>query len=114
MLIDRNIYIAYDQKGNVLKEVKDKEISATTNTVGVGGLDVYHMQNFLDAIREGATQNSPIDEGHKSVLLCHLGNMAQVTGKALKIDLNTGMVLNSKKAMSLWSREYEESWAPTV
>lgn len=114
MLLDRNVYIAYDKNGKVIKEVKEKEMSATTNTVGAGGLDVYHMNNFLDAIREGAEQNSPIDEGHKSVLLCHLGNMAQETGKALKVDPNTGRVLNSKKAMNMWSREYEKGWEPTV
>ena len=33
--------------------VKERSRSATTNTVGIGGLDVLHMRNFANAIRKG-------------------------------------------------------------
>ncbi len=40
----------------------------------------YHFNNFIKTIRGEAKLNSPVDEGHKSVLLCHLANIAQRTG----------------------------------
>lgn len=75
MMLDRNIYVVYDKNGKVIKEVKEKEVSVIINIVGVGGLDVYYMDNFLGVICEGKVQNFLIDEGYKSVLFCYLGNM---------------------------------------
>lgn len=114
ILLDRNGYIHYDKGGKVIKEVNEKERSATTNTVGAGALDTYHMSNFADAIRVGAVQNSPIEEGHKSVLLCHLGNIAQRMGDDLVVDAKTGKMLGNPKAMNMWSREYSPGWEMVV
>ncbi len=110
ILLDRNAYILYDLKGNVIKEEKEKSLSATTDIKGIGALDFYHMQNFLDAIRKGDSLYSNIEEAHKSTLMCHLGNMAQKTNTTLEIDTKTGKVLNSKDAMKLWTRTYDKGW----
>ncbi|MDN5205071.1 Gfo/Idh/MocA family oxidoreductase [Fulvivirgaceae bacterium BMA10] len=114
IMLDRNGYTAYDKDEKVIKEMKEGEISATLNTIGRGGLDVKHMYNFLSAIKDGAKLNSPIDEGHKSVLLCHLGNIAQATGGVLHTDPKNGRILKNKKAMSMWKRDYEKGWEPKV
>lgn len=114
ILLDRNGYIAYNLDNEVIKELKEAEQSATTDTVGQGNLDVLHMHNFAEAIRGRAAQHSPIDEGHKSNLLCHLGNMAQATGQTLQTDSKTGRVNNSPEAMKMWSREYAPGWEPKV
>ena len=112
IVLDRNKYIVYDQDNKVIKEMDEKTMSATMNTVGEGGLDVYHMNNFTDVIREGVEQNSPILEGHKSVVLCHLGNIAQKVGRSLKTDPTNGHILKNRKAMKMWGREYEKGWNP--
>lgn len=110
ILLTRNYYQLYDMDNKLVKEVKESEVSATTNIVGGGGLDSYHIGNFADAIREGTMQHSPVDEGHKSVLLCHLANIAQETGGALKTDPKNGRILKNKKAMKMWGRDYEKGW----
>jgi hypothetical protein len=46
--------------------------------------------------------------------LVQLGNIAQRTGRALKIDPSNGHILNDKEAMKLWSREYEKGWEPKI
>ncbi len=110
ILLDRNGYTAYNLDNKVIKELKEAELSATTDTMGQGNLDVLHMHNFAETIRGRSEQHSPIDEGHKSNLLCHLGNMAQATGQTLQTDPESGKVLNSPDAMKMWSREYEPGW----
>lgn len=114
IIIDRNGYELYDLSKNLVKEAKASTRSETTILVGAGGLDDFHIGNFLDGIRLGTPLNSPIEEGHKSVLLCHLGNIAQEREKTLETSPVNGRILNDKKAMKLWDREYEKGWEPEV
>jgi hypothetical protein len=72
------------------------------------------MQNFLDGIRSGTALRAPIAEGAKSVLLCHLGNIAQYTGRKLTTDPKNGRIVGDAQAMSYWQREYAPKWAPIV
>ena len=114
ILLDRNSYILYDEKNKQVKEVKEKTESATTDIVGIGGLDVYHMLNFVNAIRENEPLNSPVAEAHKSNLLCHLGNIAQETGRTLNTNPANGKIYKDRKAMKMWGREYAKGWKPVV
>ena len=114
IMLDRNTYQVFDKNGKLVKEIKEKEESATTNTVGEGMLDELHFQNMANSIRKGEKLNSPIDEGHKSNLLCHLGNISQKFGRTLNTDSSNGKVLNDKEAMSMWSRDYEKGWEMTL
>ena len=76
------------------------------------GSDVLHFQNFADAIREGRPLNSPISEGQKSTMLCHLGNIAWRTSSVLDVDPRTGRILKNAAAAKLWKREYRTGWEP--
>ncbi len=110
IMLDRNGYHAYDKAGNLIKEMKEAEETDPTDIKGGGLLVDIHVQNFLSGIKDNATLNSDIEEGHKSILLCHLGNIAQENGGSLDIDPKTGRVLNNKKAMNMWERQYEAGW----
>lgn len=60
---------AYDKSGKVIKEFKGSD---------------RHMQNFIDVVRSRkiADLYGPIEEGHVSSALCHLGNISHQLGKA--------------------------------
>jgi predicted dehydrogenase len=73
-------------------------------------LDAFHISNFFDGIRNGATLNADIVSGHKSTLLMQLGNISQRTGRSLRIDPANGRILHDPEAMRLWSRDYEPGW----
>ena len=78
--------------------------------------DVEHITNFLAAIRNETPLklNSEILKGHKSTLLCHLGNIAHRTGNTLNCDPSNGRIRDDDVAMKLWAREYEPGWEPKV
>ena len=108
-------YKIYDADNKLVKEVKSAASNDGTNVVSAtGNLDLFHFNNFVDGIRSEAKLNSTIDEGHKSVLLCHLANIAQRTGRTLHCDPKNGHILNDPGAMKLWRREYEKGWEPVI
>ena len=115
-LLDSNSYTIYDKKKKVVKTVKEKSEADPTNTVSAtgAGLDQLHFADFLQAIRTGKRPNSPIEEGHKSVAMLHLGNIAWRMGRELQCDPSNGHIQNDGAAMKLWQRDYEPGWEPVV
>lgn len=108
-------YKIFDNNNKLIKEVKSAAKADSGNLVSsTGNLDYYHFNNFINSIRGEAKLNSPVDEGHKSVLLCLLANIAQRTGRTLHTNPANGHILGDKKAMKLWRRDYEKGWEPKV
>jgi predicted dehydrogenase len=61
---------AYDRNGKLLREFKGRD---------------RHMANFIDVVRSRKTADlyGPIDEGHVSSALCHLGNLSHQVGHTM-------------------------------
>lgn len=95
-------YITYDRDGN--------ELNRGGGSTGNKG----HLQNFVNAIRQEEALNADIEEGYKSSLLCHLGNIAYRTGGAIQFDPTKNQIVDNEAAKSLWSREYRPGWEPKV
>ncbi len=113
VLVDDNGYTVFDQKMKVVTKVDDVAEQSTVNTTGPGDrLDTYHLVNFLDCVRSRKTPNADIEEGHRSVVLCHLANVAYRVGHTVRCDSTNGHVLDDPKAQALWSRTYEPGWEP--
>jgi hypothetical protein len=74
--------------------------------------EVPHLQNFLDCIRTGGRPNADIAEGHRSTLLCHLGNIAWRTGRTLNCDRLTGRIVGDRGAGQFWRLAYRRGWEP--
>src|SRR5208283_4003813 len=75
--------------GYKIFDLKGKEVGQGTSP----GSDRVHFENFFDCIRSGKRPNSDIEEGQKSTLLCHLGNIAYRTGRTLTIDPKTHAII---------------------
>ncbi|MDR8389914.1 Gfo/Idh/MocA family oxidoreductase [Aliifodinibius sp. S!AR15-10] len=111
-----NEYSVYNKNNELVKEVSDSQKDTDTlDTTGPGvDLDSYHIHNFLESIRGKAEPTAEIEKGHKSVLLCHLGNIAQRVGRNLNCNPENGHIIDDHEAMALWEREYEPGWKPRV
>jgi predicted dehydrogenase len=99
-------------KGYTLYDDKNKEVSKDPGQDGMAA----HVANFLACIRGGQDErpSADIEDGHKSTLLCHLGNIAARTSSVLLCDPKTGHILNNEKAAAMWKREYRPGWEPKV
>lgn len=93
-------------------DLKEKEIATGT---GSGPDSVRaHQENFLSCIRSGERPNADVEDGHKSTLLCHLGNIAQRTGHTIHTDAANGHIKDDPQAQALWAREYRPGWEPKI
>lgn len=70
-----------------------------------------HVRNFLDCIREGGKPNADVEIGHLSTRLCHLGNIAQRTGKRLAFDSAKENFPGEADANALLARDYSNRFA---
>ena len=112
MMIQEDGYKIFDDRNKLSEEVKGK------------GGDGHHFANFLDCIRSGKRPNADIEEGHKSTLLCHLGNIAwklAQQGESVVVDPQAKAKDDSHrispiypKAEPMWGREYRKGWEPVV
>ena len=67
-----------------------------------------HFENFLDSVRTRKPENlrAPIEEGHLSTALCHLGNISYRVGRSVKFDGSTEKFIGDEEADKLLSRTY--------
>jgi predicted dehydrogenase len=102
--------IVIDGSGYKLLDLKNKEVGARAG----GGSEREHIANFLECIKSGGLPHADIEEGHKSTLLCHLGNIAHRVNRVLTTSEKNGHIVGDADAMKLWSREYRPGWEPKV
>jgi predicted dehydrogenase len=76
--------------------------------------DTLHFENFADGIRLGKTLHAEIEDGQKSTMLCHLGNIAWRTGQTVDFDPETTRLIGNPAAQALWKRTYRPGWEPEV
>jgi predicted dehydrogenase len=72
-----------------------------------------HLRNFLECVKSSSKSdarrpNADIEEGHKSTRLCHLGNIAFRTGRAIRFDDKTETCLHDPDANRLLGRTYRK------
>jgi predicted dehydrogenase len=71
-----------------------------------------HQENFVAAVRGEAPSNAPIEVGHVSAALCHLGNIATRLGRSLRFEPKAESVIGDDEAQALTSRAYRaDHWA---
>lgn len=110
--MDRDGYKQFDRSGKLVKTNMGGGSEGGTQLGGGGDMSTTHIVNFFNAVRGKEKQNSNIEEGAVSTLLCHLANISSRTGESLICDPSNGHITNSPKAMALWTREYEKGWEP--
>ena len=114
IVLDRDGYVQYDVKGGVVREAREPAIADGLDFAGNDAHTSAHIENFASAIRSGDPLRSRVSDVAKTLLMCHLGNIAQFTGRKLRTDSSTGRIVDDDDAMKYWQREYAPGWRPTV
>ncbi len=77
-------WLAYDEKMHASDPALLRE------RIGPGEIHLYesddHMRNFLDCVRDRRDPVAPVEVGHRSAAICHLGNVAMEMKAKLQWD----------------------------
>jgi predicted dehydrogenase len=67
-----------------------------------------HFENFVECVRSRKAENlkAPLEDGHFSTTLCHLGNIAYRVGRSVKFDGAAERFEGDEEADRLLSRTY--------
>jgi len=69
-----------------------------------------HQRNFVDCVKSREEPAAPVEVGHRSATVCHLGNIALRLKKQLKWDRESAHLVGSDEANALLSRPTRQSW----
>jgi len=100
LIIDRGGWTFYPRDKDAKPEPHDRS-----------ELDLSHARSFADAVRGGGAPSAPIAEGHKSAVLCHLGNIAAVLNRRVEFDAGSEAVVGDEEAAAMMGRPYREPWS---
>ncbi|HPA18291.1 MAG TPA: Gfo/Idh/MocA family oxidoreductase [Verrucomicrobiae bacterium] len=92
---------AFDSDGKITRSVPGQQA------------DREHIENFIACIRSRGTPIANAEQGHQSVLLCHLADIAWRTGdRKLAFDAKSETFPGDAEANRLLGRTYRDPWAP--
>jgi hypothetical protein len=69
-----------------------------------------HYRNFLDAVKSRHDPVEPVEYGHRTASLCHLGNIAMRLNKKVKWDPQTEQIIGDSEAAGMLSRPMRAPW----
>jgi hypothetical protein len=69
-----------------------------------------HARNFLDCVKSRKLPIADLEEGHRTIAMCHLANIATKLGRTLRWDSEKEEVIADKEANQFLSRPYRKPW----
>ncbi|MBN2127875.1 MAG: Gfo/Idh/MocA family oxidoreductase [Sedimentisphaerales bacterium] len=89
--------------------------SLRTTVIGPDEIHLYksndHHRNFIDCIKSRQQTAAPVEVGHRSVSICHLGNIAMRLKTKLRWDPATERCPSSDEANQMLSRPMRSPWS---
>jgi hypothetical protein len=73
-------------------------------------LNSQHIRNFLDCVKSRKLPNADVEEGHRSAVMCHLGNIASRLNRTVQWDPASEKIIGDAEAAKLAMRPYRAPW----
>jgi predicted dehydrogenase len=70
-----------------------------------------HYRNFLDCVKSRQDPIEPVETGHRTSMLCHLGNIAMRLKRKIKFDPQTERIVGDDEAAGMLSRPLRAPWS---
>ena len=69
------------------------------------------QRDFLDAVKSREETYAPVETGHRTATICHIGNIALLTGRKLRWNPDTEQFLDDEEANRMLSRPMRAPWS---
>jgi hypothetical protein len=95
---------------------RKNELSQTLTADDTREDEQTHFENFIECVRSRKLDNltAPIEEGHFSTALCHLGNISYRVGRSVTFDGSTERFVGDDAADTLLGRTYRAPYSLPV
>ncbi len=88
--------------------------SLLNSRIGADEVHLYqsddHHRNFIDCVKTRRDTIAPPEVAHRSVTICHLGNIALKLGRKLRWDPGNERFVNDSEANQMLSRAMRSPW----
>ncbi len=89
--------------------------SLLTSEIGPNEIHLYksddHYRNFIDCVISRKDPIAPVEVAHRSITICHLGNIAMRLGRdTLKWDPDKERIIGDAEASKMLRRPYRSPW----
>jgi predicted dehydrogenase len=88
--------------------------SLKNTVIGPNEIHLYpsanHYRNFIDCIKSRAETAAPVEVGHRSASVCHLGNIAMQLKRRIQWDPEKEQIINDEQASRLLRRSQRSPW----
>jgi predicted dehydrogenase len=110
LVVDRGGWEVYSETDSLKQPDRVYRMTPTPRQEGSSDFHFSHVQNFIDSIKSRKTSIADVEIGHKSVIACHLGNIAVRLGRYIRWDAAKEQVLNDPEGQALVGRVYRKPW----
>lgn len=69
-----------------------------------------HYRNFIDAVKSRIDPIEPVEVGHSTASICHLGNIAMRLNRQIQWDPKSESIKNDSEANAMLARPYRSGW----
>jgi hypothetical protein len=69
-----------------------------------------HYRNFLDSVKSRQDPVEPVEAGHRTASVCHLGNIAMILHRKIKWDPQSETIVGDDEAAKMLSRPMRAPW----
>ncbi len=69
-----------------------------------------HVQNFVGCLKSRLTPAADVEAGHRSIIPCHLANIAVRLRRNIRWDPSTEKIINDPEAQQLAGKPYRKPW----
>jgi predicted dehydrogenase len=88
--------------------------SLKKSAIGPDEIHLYqsndHHRNFIECVKTHRETAAPVEVGHRSVTICHLGNIAMMLKRKLQWDPGREQFVNNDQANRMLSRAMRGPW----
>jgi len=105
----------YVNRGKLVADPK----SLLDSKIGPDGIHLYvsdhHYRNFIDCVISRQPTAAPVEVAHRSITICHLGNIAMRLGRdSLRWNPKTEQIIGDDEAAKMLIRPYRAPWTLPV
>jgi hypothetical protein len=97
------------------KGIESDPVSIKDSALGGNDTRLYvsenNYRNFIDCVKSRKPPIQPVETGHRTASLCHLGNLAMVLKRKIKWDPEKEAIVGDAEAAGMTVRPLRAPWA---